>query len=558
MQPKNVMLLGFVNKAAEYLDQNLEEEANNSKLATLKHIDFAKIKKELSDNLDASLGIMQSTMTSLLTAGSDAFNEFLYSDDHETLAQQMAREFDFDFDEVKDDKKDLDELLSFYNLDKKFEETEEEIVLEKSLEESTEIDFDSTEIIDEKTDLIDALNKETSIEEETKACELDDESLELMELIQSNITKVNNGTFEKYEQDDIDDEINEIFSEIELNAQDDEFEELLNTIEDEVINEEVVEVKNEPLIENKVDFDGLYKERFLQDSIIKSILNAKVIDLVLPKVIKEEVKPSVDFEELVKEKYLQDKIIESILNVSYDTQIPFETLVEAIDNETVCEVPVEVLVENVSVRETGNDLNSLSDDLIEQLRAQMIKEDEETKQNQLEAIKEEAKLQDEIIDSILNNDYIEEEKVNSYLEGLIDNLKDQMIKEDEETQRIKLEKEKAYNQIKEAYSNLSAGFISTVYDLKEEIANNYKEDEKVIVLHRLVFDNIDNLRQFIEIVLEHNYQVNVDESKFIVDTFKQFVNKDGKILSNIFEVANQAKALGGEYEGYRVIECEEE
>ena len=33
---------------------------------------------------------------------------------------------------------------------------------------------------------------------------------------------------------------------------------------------------------------------------------------------------------------------------------------------------------------------------------------------------------------------------------------------------------------------------------------------------------------------------------------KEFVNTDGKILTNIFEIANQARLLHGEYEGYRV------
>ena len=38
----------------------------------------------------------------------------------------------------------------------------------------------------------------------------------------------------------------------------------------------------------------------------------------------------------------------------------------------------------------------------------------------------------------------------------------------------------------------------------------------------------------------------------IVDLFKLYRNSDGKILTNIFEIANQARLLHGEYEGYRV------
>ena len=74
----------------------------------------------------------------------------------------------------------------------------------------------------------------------------------------------------------------------------------------------------------------------------------------------------------------------------------------------------------------------------------------------------------------------------------------------------------------------------------------------MIVLHRVHFNNIEDLQQFVEIVANHKYSVNVDERKMIVDLFKMYRNTDGKILTNIFEIANQAKLLHGDYEGYRV------
>ena len=44
----------------------------------------------------------------------------------------------------------------------------------------------------------------------------------------------------------------------------------------------------------------------------------------------------------------------------------------------------------------------------------------------------------------------------------------------------------------------------------------------------------------------------------IVDIFKKFTNGDGKILNNIFEIANQGYVLDGTYEGYNVIPQDEE
>ena len=47
--------------------------------------------------------------------------------------------------------------------------------------------------------------------------------------------------------------------------------------------------------------------------------------------------------------------------------------------------------------------------------------------------------------------------------------------------------------------------------------------------------------------------INADEKKMIVDAFRQHINTDGKIITSIFEVANQSALLSGEYEGYRVL-----
>ena len=100
---------------------------------------------------------------------------------------------------------------------------------------------------------------------------------------------------------------------------------------------------------------------------------------------------------------------------------------------------------------------------------------------------------------------------------------------------------------------LKEAFIRAVYDLKDNIANEYPFNKRMILLHRLVFKDVEKLRSFVEIMLDHAYQVNVDEKQMIVDAFKEMVNSDGLILSNIFEIANQAAFLDGEFEGYRVI-----
>ena len=93
--------------------------------------------------------------------------------------------------------------------------------------------------------------------------------------------------------------------------------------------------------------------------------------------------------------------------------------------------------------------------------------------------------------------------------------------------------------------------------MKDAIANEYLTVNKVIVLHRLSFKDVENLRQFVEITLKHDYQINADEKKQIVDAIKECENTEEKIISSIFDIANQAALLNGEYEGYRIMSEEE-
>lgn len=175
-----------------------------------------------------------------------------------------------------------------------------------------------------------------------------------------------------------------------------------------------------------------------------------------------------------------------------------------------------------------------------------------------EALGDDEKVEDDDIDSIFqeilrqekaNDDKIEESEniEDEYLDSLADEL-EKALKEDE----VQDEKKDVYAMINELYPYLSLNFVRAVYDLKEEIAAEYPLDEKLVLLHRISFENIEDLRQFTEIVLDHDYRVNVDENKMIVDVFKWFKNEDGKILTNIFEIANQARLLNGSYEGYHV------
>ena len=147
----------------------------------------------------------------------------------------------------------------------------------------------------------------------------------------------------------------------------------------------------------------------------------------------------------------------------------------------------------------------------------------------------------------------------TYLNGLFDEFINNSFEVDEIGDKHKQEeakKKEIFDSIVALYPYLSNGFIKGVYDLKQSFVNDYQVGEKIVILHRLHFDDINGLRQFVDVMINHGYLVNVDEKQMIVDAFKEHINSDGKILTDIFEVANQGKLLTGDYEGYRIIEDE--
>lgn len=153
----------------------------------------------------------------------------------------------------------------------------------------------------------------------------------------------------------------------------------------------------------------------------------------------------------------------------------------------------------------------------------------------------------------------EEKKISAndeYLKGLISELKSQLAEEKQKVDKA-ADRVSIFEKISNLYPYLNGGFIRAVYSLKESIAKENPIGKKIVILHRVYFKDVESLRQFVEIVSNHDYTVNVDESKFVVDVFKEHINADGKILTNIFEIANQAKVLDGDYEGYRIVKRED-
>lgn len=343
MKPKNVMLLGFVNSAVDYLNRHMDEEPD-TRLAELKNVDLASLKDELSDNLDASLGTMQSTMSTLLKAGNEAFDKFV-EDTHSSgsaISDQFNNLFDIDLDNTRQtNQEELARLLSFYNLENDDEDNN-----------------------------------------------VDNSDDELMQKIAKNVTS---------------DDTSDIISSTETVKQEEGIDSIFN---------EIVENEDKPVVEE---------------------------------------------------------------------------------------------LKEVKINE------------------QQVKQD------------------------------VQKQETQAYVSSLISDLREELIKEEEYKKQEENKKNEIFERISKLYPYLPEGFIRSVYELKEGLSTEYPIGERIIVLHRVSFNDVEDLRKFVEIGLNHEYAINADENKKIVDIFKEFVNSDGRILTNIYEIANQGYLLNGNYEGYNVI-----
>jgi len=454
MKPKNVMLLGFVNKAVEYLDKHLDDDTPDSRLSELKNIDLQALRKELSENLDSSLGTMQNTMTTLLRAGNEAFDCFIGdTSEKENVIEQLDKIFDVDFDSKESKEKDeLSRLLSFYNLEDQFE------------------------VDDEYPELLNPSKEEKD--------NFDDDD-DIMKQIRENATRArdNKGSNRPEIYSEGIHELDSIFSEI-------------VTAEDGNIVPNSFNAKVNPIIIE--DIPTLEK-----DEIIDSVEEDKLANVNIIEEIEEEAKQE------------ENEVIEEVQQEGEDVVDHVPEIVE----ETIQEEP----------RQQIYITNPLVDSVADEPTVVEVKAP-----TPVMSVSEKVDAQE-------------------YTSSLIDDLRKQMIVEDEKKRVVDEKKAQVYDKLHEIYPYLTQAFVGAVYDLKEDINNEYPLDIDIILLHRLVFDDLDKLRQFVEVVLKHDYAINADENKMIVDVFKEFTNSDGRILSNIFEIANQGYLLGGYYDGYRVI-----
>lgn len=429
----------------------------------------------------------------------------------ENIGQFSAVEEDYDANkEVVDEVKDI-----FENIDVNEEVTQEPIVIEEAKEEN---DFG----LDENDEILKAIRKAAGFDNE--------EENETAPLFQP-----------------APDELDSIFEEVETNPVEDLSDEEEN---DNSTNEVVEPMSQEDLLKslsglvNYGQFDILdssdeqdsvqeeekeYEESRSAQYIVNPLVDEQekqFIDEDITYVVSDEVD---DNEETINQTDLSD-----LVNKDYEQ---FETPSEEFVYHFIENPGLDVMFDgdDISFSSYDEQVQDVSD---EAETEEVVDEEEVSEEVEIvEEVKEDLRDENEkYVDGLLNNYDFVNNKVNEILDA----------------------REEVYKVISKMYPNLNYAFIKSAYDLKDSIAEEYPEDLKIIILHRATFKEVEDLRKYAEVMMNHNYQVNVDETQMMVDTLKSYKNVDGLILNSIFEVSNQVHLINGVYEGYCVLTNDEE
>ena len=534
MKPKNLMLLGFVNKAVDYLDKNADDKTRAS-LADLKENDLLALKKSMGYDLDESLGDAQSTVESLLHAGGEVFDSFIDEEELRapekkmSLSDELSQMMDVDFDAMTPDeeKAELNKLLDFYSLDSVLDDEE--------IEQFTSDVKDDAKSDDKETD--DPISKEI----------VDNGDREL--------------DIETADENKADENIEPDHSDFELS---DEESALMNTIAQNVnISSEGKEIPNDT------------KEQRDLDSIFSEVMSGKVDEPETVEPIPEEKKevPAKKKDTLEIPGFMPYRIIENPLvdDIEVDGETSKESKAESSEKESKAESSeketynvennIEVTEDIFPKKKKSERLDTSSDNkkeesqlpTIDKAQVDDLYKEIRSKYDTLYEDLEDVYKADEEEDDRYTAGLGEESPHKVYVSSLIDDLKNQLNVEEERKKEEEEEFKEVFDRVHRIYPYLSVNFIKNVYDIKDSIDEEYPEKIKIVILHRTLFKDVENLRQFVEIALNHGYQLNADEQKMIVDVFKEYTNAQGRIVTSIFEVANQSSLLNGEYDGYRVL-----
>ena len=367
-----------------------------------------------------------------------------------------------------------------------------------------------------------------------------------------------------------DDELTRTFNEIVNNEN--KKEEVSEDVKEEIKQEPIVETKPEakiePKQEPKVELKEETKEEVKLEQVVETKSEAKIE--VKQEPVKEEPKKTNEVYLPEKEETTSDHSNDSKTSNSIPLSMELRKIKRKSEmdmshdsfkktNEEKIHLVTDVPSAESQVVESPKDLNDyMSMRVLTNPALDVVLELEQTEDGSFREIAlNEIKQVDDHYQTITNPG-IDDDPNTKTLSSIMAGLED--LKQKQENKAIieeeYKENEEMYENIKDAYPYLDTGFIKGVIAQKADIEKSYEENEEYILLHRVTFADIDELHEFVEVMISSYYQVNVDEKKMIVDTFSIVHNEPGIILANILGVANQSQLLNGNYDGYRVLNKE--
>ncbi|MFZ7033810.1 hypothetical protein [Bulleidia extructa] len=101
-------------------------------------------------------------------------------------------------------------------------------------------------------------------------------------------------------------------------------------------------------------------------------------------------------------------------------------------------------------------------------------------------------------------------------------------------------------ELKTVYPFLPANFLEETLANENSYAERFISGEEIRIVHQVAYDSQESAEDFKDILASSGYTVSEEEA-LAYRVERKFVYEEGAIASDIFNVANQVIALGGNY-----------
>ena len=468
MKLQNIVLLGFVSSAVEYLNDQFNNDEVGQYLRSLNDNELEKLRTEMNARLESSIGVMNSTVETLMKTGSAAFRDFINDEKNSELLNGV----------IKEEKSEENE--EFINIISKaaeeagiFEENAGELLQEVKPNDvdSEEIDALFNEIVEHEDDgqqsandaeMVDSLLKELQEQLTEKTAEFDNDAKAPELYVDAlNALMDQNDAIEKYLQELSSlEELEDLFGDYEELPKEKE-----TAQEEETDGLEADGNGEEPLAENAADeleniLDEIEQaETSIEAEDAKAVAEEETETSEEPKATDKAEEPCE--EEAVEETESLDDLLSEVSSV-FDDIIDHEETKTDIEEEALekeAEEPVSEDEADESDSTAENEDKSVEEEIIEALEAgaeydaskenaqdRRFPEDAEEPAQEPSEVQEEEKVKE-----------VEQE----YVSDLIEELKQKLAKEEEEKQKIQTIDD-IYESIAAMYPHLSRSFIRSV------------------------------------------------------------------------------------------------